>query len=113
MATKAALNATLLKYKHGCVIYDKRGNIISIGNNKRKKSRFGCYEFTTHAEIDAILKSDINDLRGYNLLVVRIGNTKLCNSAPCNNCLNIINKVGIKNVYYSNRNGNIEAKRFI
>lgn len=108
MATKAALNATLLKFKHGCVIYDKRGNIISVGNNKLRKSKYGVYEFTTHAEIDAIVKTLVDDLRNYNLLVVRIGKTKMCNSKPCVNCLKIINKVGIKNIYYSDKNGEIK-----
>ena len=107
-------DAYLFHFKHGAVIYDKKGNIISIGFNKRRSSpslaRYGYYNCWHHAESDAIIKALRGgyDLRGCSLLVVRIGKNKLCNSRPCSHCMGIILDVGITDVWYSNRVGELE-----
>ena len=72
----------------------------------------------THAEHDAINKLKPlrirNRLQSVNLLVIRVSkNNKLQQSKPCANCINIIKKLPakkgyrIKNIYYSNENGEI------
>ena len=71
-----------------------------------------------HAEHDAINKlkplERKNHLETINLLVIRISkHNKLLNSKPCANCIqnmkNLPKKKGynIKNIYYSNENGDI------
>jgi len=70
---------------------------------------------STHAELNAIkgyYRLSFDQKKGWigkksrsnklNLVVIKIdGNEQLCNSRPCNNCLNIMKQVGIKKVYYS------------
>jgi cytidine deaminase len=72
-----------------------------------------------HAEHDAInklkpLKRNKRRLEPIHLLVVRFSkNNKLQNSKPCTNCIQVIKQLPekkgykIKNIYYSNDNGDI------
>jgi len=111
-AIQAANDSKLHHFKHGAVIYDNK-NILSIGHNIPHRvasmSKFGYNnkKMYLHAESDAILKCDHNDLKGANLLVVRSKPNKLCNSKPCINCMTLILEVGIRHVYYSTVNGAI------
>ena len=113
-AIKAAGDAYLFRFKHGAVIYDKRGNILSVGFNKRRSTpalaRYGYFNCWHHAESDAIIKAlrAGHDLRGCSILVVRIGKNKLCNSRPCSHCMSIILDVGIGEVWHSNQDGELE-----
>jgi len=103
MAIKAASDTRLCKFKHGCIIYDKKGNILSIGRNIPHY----CPSYPSlllHAEADAILKCNRSDLKNANLLVVRVSKNKLRNSKPCKHCMSLISEAGIKNVYYSDIN---------
>ena len=110
-AVSAAKNTSFHRYRHGCVIF-KGDRIISTGHNKKiastRVARFGYRNCWLHAEADAILKANTRDLRGASLLVVRIGKTKLCNSRPCRHCMALIEEIGIKNVYYSTKRGDIK-----
>lgn len=96
--------------RHGCVIYNKK-NIISTGFNKKRRLpilyKHGYSKAWLHAESDAILKADREDLKGASLLVVRIGKTKLKNSKPCKHCFGMMLESGIDEVYYSDVEGNI------
>lgn len=48
----------------------------------------------------------------FDILVIRIdANGKLVDSAPCEMCVKFMIKFGIRNVYYSDNNGNIIAKK--
>jgi cytidine deaminase len=94
----------------------KKANILSFGINT-----LGDVDGLTpgiHAEHDAIRKLPPlrrrNKLENINMLVIRLSTTnKLQMSKPCVNCIQMMNsmpeKLGykIKNVYYSNSNGNI------
>ena len=114
LAIKAANDAYLFRFKHGAIIYDKRGTIVSVGFNKRRSStvlaRYGYYNCWHHAESDAIIKALRGgaDLRGCSLLVVRIGKNKLCNSRPCAHCMALILDVGIDDVWFSDCDGEIQ-----
>ena len=109
-AIKCANDVSLCRFRHGCVIYDKRGNIISTGFNKVRfnsyLSRYNYPKCLLHSESDAILKARC-DLKGMNLLVIRLGKHKLCNSKPCVHCMAMILECGVKHVYYSDIDGNI------
>lgn len=94
-------------YKHGSVIVNNK-EIISKGYNNYI---YSCYSFskgkiTIHAECDSINKSirknGKRSLKGSIIYVVRINyNDELKMSKPCKNCQAVIEKFGIKTVYYS------------
>jgi len=112
IAIKAALDMKLSRFKHGAIIYDKNGKVLSVGRNiphyRPGLKKYGYKNLLLHAESDAILKCNPEDLKGSNLLVIRTGKNKLCNSKPCEHCLSMILQCGIKHVYYSNVDGKIE-----
>ena len=114
IAKKSNMNS-----KHGCVIIDKKGSIISSACNKRismemehisdinlrKQKRF-----SRHAEETALKNVDRSKLKGAVLYVIRYGghhenNPYFMNSKPCQKCTAIINAViknyGLKAAYYS------------
>jgi cytidine deaminase len=90
-------------------------NILSFGQN-----HYPCNgkTDTIHAEHDAINKLPFkrnNDKTKINMLVLRFTkNFKMCMSKPCDQCINnmvhLFPKKGyiIKDIYYSNTEGNIE-----
>lgn len=62
-----------------------------------------------HAEAACILAHGLDNCAGLDLLVVRID--KACNlriAKPCDSCQELIDFVGIRRVYYTNREGEIE-----
>jgi len=101
------------RQKHGSVIF-KKNRIISKGFNKYKTHpKAKNHRFPSiHAEIDAILKANIDMLRGSSIMVVRINKEgNFMNSKPCNQCLDEINRLGIKHVIYSTPEGITEVIR--
>ena len=95
----------------------KKANILSFGFNRL--GNINKNDPGIHAEHDAINKlkplQRKNRLETVNILVVRFSkNNKLQNSKPCANCIqtmkNLPQKKGyrIRNIYYSNDNGDIE-----
>lgn len=95
-----------VQYMLGCAIFRKK-RIISLGHNYPSKSiknlhpRFQNWPGSVHAEVDAIIKAR-KDLKGCDLLVVRINKrNELRFARPCLHCLNYINFVGIRKVYFS------------
>ena len=94
------------KQKVGAVIFDKK-RIISKGHNTCQKSvkklhpKFQRFKYSVHAEVDSIIKAK-KDLKGTSILVVRLNkNNQFRLSKPCFNCMNYIQYVGIKKVFYS------------
>jgi deoxycytidylate deaminase len=107
-----------MRSKHGCVIVDKKGNIISAAHNSAinitdKSTLDKTYKkgnkISRHAEENALRMVDPKKLDGAKLYVVRSGikpnNPLFMNSKPCARCTAIINacmkKFGLKVVYYS------------
>ena len=105
--------------KHGCIIVDNKGNIISSGYNSAlyvNKDKLKTYDKNTnikiskHAEENALKNVNPKKLYGAKLYIVRI-NTDINNldifkySKPCKRCTSIIEtcmkKCGLKIVYYS------------
>ena len=94
---------------HGAVLV-RGGNIINAGHNKWSYSSFG-KRFrhrdrgvsTLHAELDR------STTQGADIYVVRInnqGNFKM--SKPCSRCETALKHVGIKRVYYTTDDGDLE-----
>lgn len=116
LATNIALQSPAKNYKIGCVVTYK-SNIISYAWNEPKKShplmasyakRAGYPKIIyLHAEISALLKCGEN--LGDTIYVVRITKSgKLSMAKPCPVCELAIKEFGIKRVYFSNPNGEIE-----
>ena len=100
--------------------------VISIGQNKYKINTFNKSQkkATIHAEEDAIYKlpplKRSKRLEDVNLVVIRTSRTGvLSNSAPCIHCLKMMKENAeykgykINNIYFSNKDGNIECHRLI
>ena len=92
----------------------KKNKIIKIGwNRKRTHPEISKHPYHdgyvgTHAELDVILKSGLDDLEDHSIIVLRIDkNRKLNNSKPCSGCRSVLNQFNIKNIFYSNSEGNI------
>ena len=116
IAKKSNMNS-----KHGCVIIDKKGNIISSACNKRRSMETEHIpdinirrqkKFSKHAEETALKNVNRNNLKGAVLYVVRYGhnhtNPYFMNSKPCEKCTAIIKAAierhGLKAAYYSTDN---------
>lgn len=90
-------------------------NIIEkVGLNKRRthpeisKHPYHSGYVGIHAELDCVLKIDKEDLSAYNMLVLRIDrNGKLNMSKPCSGCQSLLGQFNIKNIWYSNSDGEI------
>jgi deoxycytidylate deaminase len=92
----------------------KRNKIIRIGwNRKRTHPEISKHPYHdgyvgTHAELDVILKSGLDNLEDHSMIVLRIDrNGKLNNSKPCLGCRSVLNQFNVKNIFYSNSEGNI------
>ena len=102
---ESASKQSKLRFRVGCVLYHK-GNIISTGYNKMRSvrsitKRFVKFPGSIHAEVDAIINAK-RELNGCVAIVIRLdrmGNLAL--AKPCKECLNYLEYVGIRTVYYS------------
>ena len=99
------------KYNITSIIYDKRGNVMSIGKNsyirthpyqKKLAVKMGFPDkIYIHSEIDAILKCK-NLKKAHSIFISRFdenGNPK--NAKPCVVCSEALRIAGIKNINYT------------
>jgi cytidine deaminase len=107
---KNALNSAL-HHKHSACLLQK-DKILTIGKNKYFKNI--CIEnknikLSIHAEIDVLYKFHTKNLKGLDILIIRIGEKSynLRYSRPCNSCIQKLKERGIRKVYYSNEQGEI------
>jgi deoxycytidylate deaminase len=94
-----------------CVIA-KGNKILSAGVNKIKTHPSSNHPWKmTHAELDAILGCNREDLVGADLYLFRQNkNGKLACSKPCKYCQELIRLSGIKRVIYTNEGSYKEEK---
>jgi deoxycytidylate deaminase len=99
----------------GATIF-KNSRIISSGHNSIRSfsaihPRHKDYPNGLHAEISAIIKcrKDWSTLTGCSILVLKVSKTLglLSMAKPCEYCYKSLKHVGIKNIYYSNSEGEI------
>jgi tRNA(Arg) A34 adenosine deaminase TadA len=102
-----------MRSKHGSIIIDKKGNVISsawntatVGNSNVDERYKNGEKISRHAEENVLRFADHRKLQGARLYVVRCGqDNKPLNSKPCDRCMAIINscmkKYGLKVVYYT------------
>ena len=101
------------RFRIGAVIF-KGSRIISSGHNGIRsvseiKNKYKKYENSLHAEQAALMGIDWHKVKGCSILVLKISPSKkiLGNARCCSMCKSILDHVGIKHIYYSNKNGEI------
>ena len=108
-AIEAARKSTY-RVKLGAVVF-KGKRILSTGWNQIRSSslKHKNYENSLHAEQSALLGLEWKKLKGCSMLVVKISRAeeRLGNARPCDMCMQLMNYIGIKDVFYSNENGEI------
>ena len=63
----------------------------------------------THAELDVILKSGLDNLEDHSMIVLRVDRKgRLANSKPCPGCLSLLKSYNVDEVFYSDGEGKIE-----
>lgn len=99
-------------YKVSAVIF-KNKRIISTGFNAIRSCSFihpkykKCEE-SLHAEQSAIMCTNWKKLKNSSILILRITpGGKLSMAYPCEMCLSLIKHIKIRNIYYSNYDGEI------
>lgn len=97
--------------RHGCVIVDPAGRIVSTGHNF--KTEYHCHQYSTHAEVCALSKiKRSTDLTRHEMYVVRLSNAvsesknsacdvELKSSMPCAACMAAIQKKRLSFVWFS------------
>ena len=111
LAVAAALAGPPRKWRHGAVLMHK-SKIISAGYNEQYKTNTSATRWFRwgfpHAEMSACIKAGFDACQGANLVVVRLTAAgSLGQSHPCKQCQKMFKDLGIKNVWYSNEDGNL------
>ena len=62
-----------------------------------------------HAETNCLVSAGLDNCKGCDIIIVRLKRDKSLSMAlPCLSCLRSLRYVGIRNIYYSDWNGNIQ-----
>jgi deoxycytidylate deaminase len=119
-AIKLALHEAMcsdLVFKVGAVLFKGRNRIISSGHNKYSTSSCIYPKYknnldSLHAEQSCLLGLDWSKIKNYNIFVLRLNrHGRIGLARPCNMCYNLISHIGLKNIYYSNKNEYISYER--
>ena len=117
-AKRVAEQSNYGKFRHGAVLV-KGSSVRSISCNKHRHCSFGARfrregygEATLHAELGAILGLSRSTTQGATVYVARINKEgKARISKPCPMCEAAMRHVGVRRVYYTNKQGKIERMR--
>lgn len=108
LARKQALRSTE-KFQVGAVV-TKGSRVLAAGYNTGKTHPRGSGAYSkVHAETSAIckcLRLGI-DLKGASIYVFREGKEQARMARPCPCCMELIKSVGITDIYYTDRNGEV------
>lgn len=89
--------------QHGCVIVDQNNGIVSTGYNGWLQGAFDesmpntrpkKYQHIIHSEINAVLAAEQRNLNGYKAYITGL---------PCNECLKVLARKGIKEIIIGDR----------
>lgn len=99
-------------FRIGAVIF-KGSRIISSGKNEFKNSgvpyKYRKTKLSIHAEQAALEGIDWRKLKGCSIFVIRVNRSgKISMAYPCEYCIKTLNHVGIRWIYYTNRNGEVK-----
>jgi len=102
-------------YRIGAVVF-RNSAILSSGHNARRghsiHPKYQAWADSLHAEQAALLGLDWARLKGCSIFVVRLtqgGDFSL--ARPCKTCMGLLHHVGIKKVFYTNRQAEIAFER--
>ena len=89
-------------FKHGAIVI-KDGEGVSVGYNYAKY----------HEESRALFKIPKHLRRGAIVLAIRVTKRthKITMSAPCDSCMSIMRRMGVRTVFYSTGTGQIASER--
>tara|TARA_Y100000401_G_C8311655_1_gene220087 strand:- start:976 stop:1371 length:396 start_codon:yes stop_codon:yes gene_type:complete len=105
--------------RHVSFIVNK-GKILSIGLNNPQKTHPKILKYNyinrekedirhdvgIHSELSSVIKLGTENLNKHQMINVRIDlNGEVTMSKPCNGCQDMINQLGINEVYYTDKNG--------
>jgi deoxycytidylate deaminase len=105
---RVAAKSPVLQKHAACVL--KRGRVIAVGLNKyfRIKLNEKSYDICVHAEMDALACLDASEIKGCDILVIRLGkNNTIGLSRPCNACIDKMQQKRLKKAYYTLPTGNV------
>jgi deoxycytidylate deaminase len=108
LAARAA-NFSDAHLKVGAAIL-KGSRLISIGWNDSRKTHpsSGTRYHGIHAEFSAIVGNYKTSLHGATIFVARLKKNCLGMAKPCPACEQLIREAGIKKVYFTNNDGQVE-----
>jgi deoxycytidylate deaminase len=106
-----ATNSTMI-HRHAAMLF--RNKETHMGYNNDRSYLNNKLVPSIHAEMDVMHRSRaiIKDMSKYSLFVIRINKSgKICNSKPCCKCIESLQARNVKNIYYSDSNGNIICEK--
>lgn len=113
LTEKLSLISTYPKYRLGCIITDKRHNILSLGVNKPKSHP---YQYKSqlkvgspsriylHSEIDCIInlrRVNYSSNPYYAYVARTTSSGKLALAKPCLGCYYALEELGIRKIFYT------------
>ena len=117
VAKAVAKTSQYPRIKIGCCIV-KKNKILAVGVNQLKshpmQKRYNKFRplnndninNNIHAELDAVIKCNKDDLIGASIYVYReSSDTQLRMCKPCEACTELIKRCGIKTIYYTDVDG--------
>lgn len=126
LAKKAAQTSDYNKFKIGAVVTEK-GKLVALGRNStkshpvqreynqyRNRGGKGCAHHI-HAEIAALMKLKDADIQWNKVQIYTYRQTadgRPAMARPCNSCMELIKKLGIKKICYSTEYGYAEETIF-
>ena len=107
-AIKAALKSNHGKFRVGSAIL-KGSSVISTGYNCRKTHpKSNTRYHSQHGETRCLRSAASYDVHGSDIFVARVTpGGKLGMARPCEPCLEVLRKAGIRRAIYTDRSGNI------
>lgn len=106
---KATKRSTHRRHQTGCVIVDKKGDILSTGCSHASSLRMSELH-SIHAEIHALGRGRYENLQGATAFICTMARKSgnIVYSAPCMTCAIALRSAGILNVVYSNKIGGFQ-----
>lgn len=102
-------------YRLGAVVFVNHPNDpvpYGLGHNSYNSHPLTAfYEYPhMHAETHAMIEAGTDFINGYSLFVTRIRKDgRQTMAKPCKHCIALMKHVGLKNVYYTNWEGEVEC----
>jgi deoxycytidylate deaminase len=110
---KVVAKSSFVYFKHSACLL-KGGKVYAVGKNRYFDRVYQIHKnikFTVHAEIDAIMSYPKHELKGMDILIIRVKKDgSLGDSRPCNSCIDKMRKAGIRRAYYSTRDGDLSCE---